>query len=58
MRNPQDVCWVDAYSQGYVDRCCGKDRSECPHEESDDRSQWLDGFDDADREYCSGARRF
>ena len=51
-----------AYKEGKIARNQGKSREENPYVDdgSDEmgakRLDWFDGWDDADREYCSGTR--
>lgn len=51
-----------AYKEGKIARNQGKSREENPYvDDGSDgmgakRLDWFDGWDDADREYCSGTR--
>lgn len=47
---------VEAYQLGYTARMEGQSRDDCPFSTGEDKADWIEGFDDADREFCSGTR--
>lgn len=54
MRSQKRSHTVRAYSRGYQAGITGKSRSQCPHETSEARQQWLSGWREGREDHWDG----